>query len=250
MITIVTSTLNCREALRLTAESIARQRFEGLQWIVIDGESKDGTVDVIKEMGSLIDYSISEPDSGIYDAWNKACKAVKSEWVLFLGAGDVFAADDVLSTIAKQLQNYGDNVAFVYGDVIDGSPNGKKIGGGEIKEGDWGLYRPKLPCHQGVFQRASFLKTDNPFDTDYKIVADTKLLLQMSKVGRMVYIPCDVAIMAPGGVSQSAKSVMRVRAEFLRLQEDMGYSIPLLNRLLFGVYAYMKFAMGRLGVCK
>lgn len=249
LITIVTSTLNCVDALRLTAKSVGSQKSCKFEWIVIDGGSTDGTLDIIHEYKSSITYSISEHDDGIYYAWNKACKHIRGEWVIFLGAGDVFASDEVLSKISKTLETLNEEVTFAYGNVIDGRQN-PKIHNCRINDDEWDLYRPKLPCHQGVFQRSNFLKSGDPFDTSYKIVADSKFIIKIKNAGTQTYIPYDVTVMAPGGVSQCPGAALQTWKEFLRLEKDLGYRIPWTNKAIYSLRVFVKHTFFLLGLIK
>src|SRR5688500_8811110 len=90
---IITSTFNAAAALPSTAQSLARQTCRDFEWIVMDAASRDGTAEVARGFGELVTTLVSEPDRGIYDAWNKALPRLRGEWVLFLGAGDSLFAD-------------------------------------------------------------------------------------------------------------------------------------------------------------
>lgn len=245
MFTVITSTLNCKDELRKTALSLLSQTFVSVQWIVIDGGSSDGTQDVIAEFESIISMSVSEPDSGIYDAWNKACKFIENKWVIFLGAGDTFANINVLSNASNFLKNFDEGVSYVYGKVISDSSTRHVLSSGEIHDGEWDLYRPKLPYHQGVFHNSVHLRAENVFDCSYRVVSDTKLLLHLNKLGSRKYIPMDIAIMALGGVSQSPQNALKVMREFLRLEKEMKYRIPTINRMVYIFITYAKWFLFR-----
>lgn len=101
--TIVTSTFNAATSLPVTARSLACQTCRDFEWLVMDGASPDGTAEVARGFGDMVTRLVSEPDSGIYDAWNKALPLVRGQWVLFLGAGDTLYADDALEKVAAEL---------------------------------------------------------------------------------------------------------------------------------------------------
>lgn len=243
MFTIITSTLNCRNDIEKTARSILEQKHVSVQWVVIDGASTDGTQEVLSRFGSLIDYFVSEPDSGIYDAWNKACTKIREDWVIFLGAGDYFASATVLSEVAEYLQKCDSDVSYVYGDVLSDSIPPRKLSSGVILDGSWDRYRPKLPYHQGVFHNAHYLISALPFDTSYRIVSDTKLLLGLQRLGQRRYIPIEISIMASGGVSQHIRSAKLLMKEFFRLEKEMGYSIPATNKAIYFLATSLKLAI-------
>lgn len=250
LITIITSTLNCRDSFCLTAASIESQIDAEYQWIVIDGGSTDGTLDVIEKYRSIIDYFVSERDRGIYDAWNKACKKISGDWVIFLGGGDIFLNNETLARVSSILQTMNETVSYAYGNVVLRRKGKRVMISGHINNDEWDLYRPKLPCHQGVFQRSKYLKIDQPFDDSYMIVADSKFLLKIRELGEQAYIPMDITMMATGGVSQSPRHVKQVRDEFLRLEKESGYKIPIANKIFFHAYVYLKNFFGSIGMLK
>lgn len=112
-ISIITIVLNNKEFLEYTIQSVSTQVFTNYEYIVIDGGSTDGTKELIKNSKGKIDYWVSEPDRGIYDAMNKGAKLAKGEWLIFLNAGDRFANADVLSEIFE-LKN-PETVDFIFG---------------------------------------------------------------------------------------------------------------------------------------
>ena len=101
-ISIITVTYNNKEALIRTIESVSQQDYELKEFIIIDGNSCDGTKEVFEQYRSVIDISISEPDNGIYDAMNKGIKQAHNEWVIMLNACDVFKDRHDLSNILKK----------------------------------------------------------------------------------------------------------------------------------------------------
>ena len=113
-ISIITVTYNNKEALIRTIESVSQQDYELKEFIIIDGNSCDGTKEVFEQYRSVIDISISEPDNGIYDAMNKGIKQAHNEWVIMLNAGDVFTDRHVLSNILKK--TISPTVSFLYSD--------------------------------------------------------------------------------------------------------------------------------------
>jgi glycosyltransferase involved in cell wall biosynthesis len=239
-ITIITSTLNCVDALATTARSIRSQTHPHVQWIIADGGSTDGTVDAIRDLHGLAVDWFSEPDDGIYDAWNKACRRTRGRWVLFLGAGDILAAADTLERAAASLHAMPEHVVFAYGNVVQTSEGRVLYRYGEITLGTWQLARPTLPAHQGVFHRADVLCGVAPFDVSYKVVADSKLLIQRMRTEVTRYLNMDIADMQAGGVSSHPASALKVMKEFLRLEADLGYRIPPLRRMSFQARTHLK----------
>ncbi len=243
-ITIITSTLNCAAALVATAASIASQTHRNVQWIVADGGSTDGTVERIRE--SRVAHWFSEPDAGIYDAWNKACRFIDGDWVLFLGAGDLLSAPDTLERIVAVLATLEPSVLIGYGNVVQKVDGVVRHRYGQVDLDGWELYRPALPAHQGVFARARTLQVPAPFDASYRIAADSKFLLRTLQQGGCRYFAIDVAEWEPGGISGQPRSTLKVMRELLRLEADLGYRIPPLRRTLFIVRSHSRYWLHRL----
>lgn len=158
-------TYNCIETLENTIKSTLSQTYNNIEYIIIDGGSIDGTIDVIKKYDDYISFWISEPDRGIYDAMNKGIVNASGDYILFLNSGDLFYSVDVLTKIFSQHQNSD----VIYGDtsVIDKLLNKKTIKASDLKS-DW----KSIPyCHQSVFIKSQVLK-NNLFNISYKIASD------------------------------------------------------------------------------
>ncbi len=90
VVSVITSVYNGAEGIERTIRSILAQNYPGVEYIVVDGGSGDGTVEILKRYNDSIDYWVSARDKGIYDAWNKGVQLAKGEWIAFLGSGDVY----------------------------------------------------------------------------------------------------------------------------------------------------------------
>lgn len=178
-ISVITVVYNDRDGFRKTAESVVNQKAcygKDWEWIVIDGLSKDGTVDEIRNYNNFITYWVSEPDKGIYDAMNKAIAQTKGEYLIFMNAGDCFCDTDVIGKVIG-------HTAFGKSDYLVGytyhESNGEIVGEPDIPGEITGkmLYMRSMP-HQATFMRASRLRALGGYDTSYKIVADAKFFFQ------------------------------------------------------------------------
>lgn len=112
-ITVVTVCFNAEKVLEQTMLSVLSQTYKDIEYLVIDGGSKDGTLDIIKKYSDKVKW-ISEPDKGIYDAMNKAVKMASGEWINFMNAGDCFASIDVWENVFSK--EYPEEVNFLYSD--------------------------------------------------------------------------------------------------------------------------------------
>lgn len=236
LISVVTATFNAVEALPWTARSLRAQRYKNFEWLVADGASSDGTIEAIQENADLIAWWDSQKDGGIYDAWNKACKHIQGEWVLFLGAGDELASPDALSVISEALLSCSDETLAVYGQlelISQEQRQALEILGAPWKEyaGRWEIGRPVLPPHGATFQRASLLRRESPFDTSYRIVADSKQLLPVVKSQPPLFV-ASVLTRAPiGGVSFNFSTASQVASELRRMNRELAIVPPMLHRI-------------------
>lgn len=241
-ISIVTSTKNCAESLGITARSIRDQIETSIspQWIVADGASDDGTVEVIKENLDVITNWFSRPDCGIYDAWNHACRLIEGEWVIFLGAGDTLASPTTLAEASRRLQEFSLDDTIAYGNVIQIIDGRRCRRGGPVDFASWDLYRRALPYHQGVFQRSHLLRSNAPFDASYRVAADSKFLLQVLSTGHANWMDMDIGVMEPGGTSANPKHALLIMREFFRMESELGYKLPWQNKLIYRLLSYSR----------
>lgn len=96
-ISIVTVSYNAVDTIEETIQSVLGQDYEAIEYIVVDGGSTDGTVDIIKKYSDKLSYWVSEPDNGVYDAMNKGITVASGQWINFMNSGDCFFSNHVLS---------------------------------------------------------------------------------------------------------------------------------------------------------
>lgn len=179
-ITIVTVTYNCQGILEKTINSVLSQDYANLEYIIIDGNSQDGTKDIINKYIDRIDTFISEPDKGIYDAMNKGLKYATGDWIFFLNSGDVFCDNKVLSNVAKCFENKTD---VIWGNVK--ATRNDQVVNIEYKTPFFKnkkFFHGMGFSHQSVFVRTSKAK-ENMFDLTYKCCADYNMMMQLYKSG-------------------------------------------------------------------
>lgn len=231
MITVITSTFNCKEDLRYTIRSLRSQtRNKCVQWIIADGGSTDGTIDLIKANSDLIDCWFSEPDDGIYDAWNKALPYIKGDWVQFIGAGDEYFNEYVVENLLPILQRAHPQHDLVYGRLQYISEKSREfrdevgVDWSEMK-GKWEYFRPRLPIHPEVFHHASLFK-GMQFDASYKIAGDSHFLMRCIRKKDPLYVPLVIDKMPLGGASGSIRRAYVTSLETRRASRELGYQIP------------------------
>jgi glycosyltransferase involved in cell wall biosynthesis len=228
LITVITVVFNGAKDLEPTIFSVLNQSYANVEYIVIDGGSTDGTLDLLRKYENSIDYWLSEPDRGVYDAFNKACRLITGEWTVFLGAGDMLYDTGVLALISEAVQVVGVKTEIVYGNVcLTNSANRLVTMRNQPwsqMQGKWWCGRPWLPHHQGVFHRKQILSTETPFDISYRIAADSKLLYSSIKRTQPVSVDVNVAIAPVGGISTNPKYSMAEINEVIRINREFGFT--------------------------
>ena len=204
LVTVITAVYNGRPYLAACLDSVLGQDYPYIEHIVLDGGSSDGTVDVLQQYDDQIALWKSEPDRGIYDAWNKGLLEARGEWICFLGADDKFlpgAVSAYMSLAAKnpQAEYLSSKVKLVH-------PSGY-----ERIVGDAWTWRQfaKLMCtaHPGSMHRRTLFDRLGGYDTSYRIVGDYELLLRARHQLNTAYLPITTVVMRDGGASRSFKAV-------------------------------------------
>lgn len=188
LISIVTVSYNAVSTIEQTILSVINQTYPHIEYIIIDGGSTDGTVDIIKKYADKIAYWVSEPDKGIYDAMNKGIKVATGEWINFMNAGDCFANIYCIENIfSHQIEK---NIHMIYGDI--NYIKNEKIN--YTKALPISIIKHRMPCsHQAMFVRKSF---DNIlFDLKYHIAAEYEIIhriLNRSGEKAFLYLPITI----------------------------------------------------------
>lgn len=177
-LSVITVTRDNLERLRRTVVSVLSQKDISFEYLIIDGKSGDGTVEYLKTIDDSRVMTISEPDVGIYDAMNKGARLARGERVLFINAGDTFAAEDALHRLLEKPSA----ADVVYGDVNLVWPDRKvRFNGLETPTVD-GLLSTSLPHPASAIRRDTLLKYGG-YDTTLKIVSDWKFWLELLRKG-------------------------------------------------------------------
>jgi len=162
-VTIITAVYNGYSTIEGTIKSILSQSYPYIEYIVIDGASTDGTLQVLHAYDDYIDYWLSEPDKGIYDAFNKAIDLALGDWLYFIGADDKLFDPDVL----KDFFQSSPDSRMLYGNVLWGNS-------GKIYDGRFGklkIYTRNI-CQQAIFYHRTLFTVLGKFDPQYSILAD------------------------------------------------------------------------------
>lgn len=176
LISVVTVVRNGEKYIENTIQNVLGQDYDNVEYIIIDGASKDKTVNVIRKYEHAIDYWVSEPDGGIYDAMNKGISLSSGEWINFMNAGDIFHGLDTLRTMKKFFLEKGD---LLYGDARIAYKDFERV---QPANRFSSLWKGMICCHQSVFIRKTIL-TKYMFNTKYRFAADYDLLCRISQGG-------------------------------------------------------------------
>lgn len=244
LITIITSTYNAAKDLHWTLDSIRAQTYPNIQWIIADGGSKDESVELFKQNEDVIDYWFSEPDKGIYDAWNKALKYAKGDWVQFIGAGDELAEADTLEKVATYLIDAFPKYELVYGSIEIISEESRSsietiaIPWSSMK-GKWFGIRPALPMHPEVFHHRTVLEKID--FTEFDIVGDSYIVLSSVLYKDPLFLDVLIDRMPLGGVSTNPKNILKMYAELKKINSNFSIKVPVYIRLKEFIKTYLKY---------
>lgn len=217
-LSIITINRNNAAGLEATLSSIVSQTFKDFEYIIVDGASKDGSVEVIKKFEPMFKHLkwVSEPDAGIYNAMNKGIRMATGEYVEFLNSGDFLAGPDIVQQMLEELE-IKDNPSILYGNMLKDMPNGgilidKCFAGHDITL--LGLYSGTLN-HSPAFIRKDLFQRYGLYDESLKIVSDWKWYLQVIVFGKEkpIYTDLDVTIFDMNGISETNKTLEKAERQ-------------------------------------
>jgi glycosyltransferase involved in cell wall biosynthesis len=172
LITVITVVYNGIQSLRKTILSVVNQDYPSIEYIVVDGGSTDGSIEMIKEYASRLVWK-SEKDTGIYDAMNKGLGLAHGAYCCFLNCGDVFVDNTVVRRVVQSMANLS-SPGIVYGNILVEKPDGALTE--RIAKEPCNIHRMYF-CHQSAFVKTSIMSAYR-FDEKYKMSADLKFFKQ------------------------------------------------------------------------
>jgi glycosyltransferase involved in cell wall biosynthesis len=223
VLTVVTVVYNGEKTLEKTIQSVTGQTYRNIEYVIVDGASKDATLEIIRKYQGRIDFWISEPDGGIYDAMNKGIDLAHGDWINFMNAGDFFYSDKTISEFidtkpGKTSHYYGDNIYFT-------------------REISWifsaslcrktDFLKHNTFSHQAVFYSLSCLKEAGKYNTALEISADFDITLrcfikaQFIKLNSII-ARCDAA---PFGTSSGMDNAYKSYSDRIRSFKDNGEQV-------------------------
>ena len=216
---VVTVCLNAAEALEETITSVLEQDRKNVDYVIIDGGSRDASLDIIKKHGPRLAHWRSEPDEGVYHAMNKAIDACRGDWILFMNAGDKFSGPDSLSRMFRKVPDdadvvYGHHFYVPVGSAPEYRPAADfDLTWDRLQRGDlWFDWLAGIPGHQATAIRRSLLARLR-FDTSLRIAADHDLLFRARRGGAS-FFHCDEVVSLYFGGGMSAKNYELCKREW------------------------------------
>lgn len=222
-ISIITATWNSGATLRDTMESVLSQSFTDYEHIIVDGNSKDNTLSIIKELEPRYNGRlkwISESDKGLYDAMNKGIAMATGDVIGILNSDDFYTTGDILSKVAEELTD--DKIDAVYGDIhfVNDSDLNKCVRYYSSRGfSRWKMIFGLQPAHPSFYCRKNVYEQFGSFDISFRVAADFENLFRFIYINRIRtrYVPMDFVTMRTGGASTSGlKSHIRIMRDHNR----------------------------------
>jgi glycosyltransferase involved in cell wall biosynthesis len=185
---IITVTYNAAHYLRETILSVANQSYSGVEYLIIDGDSTDGTVDIIRQYEDGISYWVSEPDKGLYDAMNKGLQRATGDYVWFINAGDKIHSADAVRQMVSLLQKDTALPDIIYGETAVIDDKGKTLGLRRLKTPErltWKSFRMGMRVsHQSFIVKRTIAPL---FDLQYRYSSDFDWCIRCMKEAKTIF---------------------------------------------------------------
>jgi glycosyltransferase involved in cell wall biosynthesis len=203
-ISIITATYNSSAHIADCVKSVNDQTYNNIDHIIIDGASKDNTLEIIKSIPNRVVKIVSEPDKGIYDAMNKGIKVATGDVIGILNSDDFFTSNDVIETVVEAFKN--NDIDALYGDVHFVHPNNLSK---SVRYYSSAVFKPSLfrfgfmPAHPSFYMKRDCYEKHGLYALDYKIASDYDLLIRYLYKERIryKYLKKDFVTMRTGGIS-------------------------------------------------
>ena len=233
-VSIITVVYNNRDTIKDAIESVLNQTYKNIEYIIVDGASTDGTVDIVKSYEDKITKFVSGPDNGLYDAMNKGIRLATGDVVGILNSDDFYAANNIIENVVNRFQE--ESVDSVYGDLeyVDAKDAKKVVRYWKSKPFNHMLFKQGWhPAHPTFFVKKEIYDKYGVFNTEFKIAADYELMLRFLEKNKISssYITKVFVKMRLGGESnQSIKNIIKANIESYKAWQKNGLYI---NPLVF-----------------
>ena len=256
LISVIVAVYNGAKTLQRCIDSVSDQTYPNKELIIIDGGSTDGTVEIIRSNEDKVTYWKSEPDDGIYNAWNKALDHVSGDWILFLGSDDYLWKSNVFEEmIPHMIKAESQNIQIVYGQVA------RVTGDDEISCVDgfsWEYTWRSIIIdgigtftHQGMFHHRSLFDHYGKFDESFKIAGDYELLIRAFKEGGDALFINGLIVtgMQIGGITSNCIKMVKENAKARKKNQLKIITIPWIISYIWAIcYPFLNFMIGEKNV--
>ncbi|NLO17091.1 MAG: glycosyltransferase [Arcobacter butzleri] len=231
-ISIITVVWNNAKTIKDAIDSVISQTYENIEYIIIDGASTDGTVEIVQNYGDKISKFISEKDKGLYDAMNKGIALATGDVIGILNSDDFYKSNDILECVAKEFLDKDIDCVFANLEYVDGNDTNKVVRYWKSKPYENGLFQKGWhPAHPTFFVRREFYEKYGVFNLDFRISADYELMLRLLEKHKLrsKYINKTFVQMRIGGESnRSITNIIKANLESYRAwKENALYINPL-----------------------
>lgn len=208
LISIITAVFNGRDRIADCIESVLKQDYPYIEHLILDGASTDGTVAILRKYQDRIAFWKSEPDNGVYDAWNKGLELAQGEWIAFLGADDLYLPNAISTYM--ELARRNPEAEFLCSRARLDHPTGySPVFGGPW---EWPRFATVMSTiHVGTMHRRNLFKRFGKFDASYRIAGDYEFMLRSRDTLRTAFTPAITVVMRAGGLSDSTAGYYETR---------------------------------------
>lgn len=225
LLSVIIATKNAGKNISQTFLSLTQQTVPPCEVIVQDGLSEDNTLSIVQFFQKRASFSIkifSEPDTGLYQAWNRAVDRAQGQWILFLGAGDSLVTSNVLASVLPYLEKLDSNISLAYGMLVQYRAGRKKMGLWDIDEvSALAQMRQNMSLpFPATFLRRSLFQARR-FDESYKIAGDFRFVSSLIRPDNFVRLPILVTKMELGGLSSDPRWHDIAEAERIRVCQEV-----------------------------
>ena len=238
---IITVTYNAADTIEDTIQSVISQTYHHVEYIIIDGASKDNTLNIVDRYREHITCLVSEPDRGLYDAMNKGMQLATGDYLCFLNAGDSFHEDDTLQLMVHSLRNTEKLPDVLYGEteLVDSEGHFVRMRRLSAPETlNWKSFRQgMLVCHQAFFARRELTE---PYDLHYRFSADFDWCIRIMKKANVLHNTHLTLIdyLEEGMTTQNHQASLRER--FYIMTRHYGWLSTILHHAWFAIRLLIK----------
>lgn len=257
-VSILTTTFNRASTLAEAIESVLNQDYPDIEYIIVDGASKDGTLDIIRKYESIVKEDsfkkshpiftfkyISEPDHGMYEAINKGIRMATGDVIGLIHSDDILYSSNIISDVVRLMQSSNADIVYGNGLYVDCNDTAKPV-----RKWISGRYSKRkvrvgwLPLHPTCYLRASFYKEVGFYDEKYKIAADTDFLIRAlyEHSPKAVYLNEYIVRMRMGGLSTDSSRCKKMWDEDIEIYSSHGFpALPLkIMKMLWKVPQFIR----------